>query len=307
MIRFTWLQSRGPILLALAGLAAVAGVSAVTRPHLAHLYDTTVAHCTAQGDCPAATTALLGADHLLQRLLGELVLVAPVLLGMFWAAPVAARELETGTYRLTWTQSVTRTRWLTVKVAVIGLTTIAVAGLLSFLVTRWFGPIDRAAANRFTPAVFDERGIVVIGYAAFAFSLGLTAGALIRRTLPAIAVTLALFVATRTAVTQWIRPHFQTPLTIAGPKLTGPLGRAGGGITPPHPADWMLAHSTHATCTVGTGAHRYACPGAIRQIIYTVQPASRYRLFQYDETATFLAIAIILAALSYWWIRRRIT
>jgi hypothetical protein len=55
-----------------------------------------------------------------------------------------ARELETGTYRLAWTQSVTRTRWLAVKLGVVGLTSVAVAGLLSLMVTWWSSPIDRA-------------------------------------------------------------------------------------------------------------------------------------------------------------------
>ena len=50
------------------------------------------------------------------------VLVAlPALVGAFWGAPLVARELESGTYRLAWAQSVTRTRWLAVKLAVAGL------------------------------------------------------------------------------------------------------------------------------------------------------------------------------------------
>ena len=49
-----------------------------------------------------------------------LLLVVPAIIGIFWGAPLVARELETGTYRLAWTQSVTRTRWLAVKLAVVG-------------------------------------------------------------------------------------------------------------------------------------------------------------------------------------------
>jgi hypothetical protein len=58
--------------------------------------------------------------------------------------------------------------------------------------------------------VFDQRGIVTIGYAAFAFVLGVTAGVLIRRTLPAMA-TLGAFVAARLAMTYWVRPHLIAP------------------------------------------------------------------------------------------------
>ena len=61
---------------------------------------------------------------------------------MFWGAPLVARELETGTFRLAWTQSVTRTRWLAVKLALVGLASMAVAGLLSLILTWWSSPID---------------------------------------------------------------------------------------------------------------------------------------------------------------------
>src|SRR5207253_2085268 len=40
-----------------------------------------------------------------------------------------------------------------------------------------------------------------------AFTLGVTAGALIRRTVPAMAVTLAVFAAVQIAMPLWIRPH----------------------------------------------------------------------------------------------------
>ena len=61
--------------------------------------------------------------------------------------------------------------------------------------------------NRFDPAVFTERGIVAIGYAGFAFALGVAAGAVTRRTLSAMAATLLGFIAVRLAFTFWVRPH----------------------------------------------------------------------------------------------------
>ena len=38
----------------------------------------------------------------------------------FWGAPLVTRELEAGTHRLVWNQSVTRTRWLATKLGLIG-------------------------------------------------------------------------------------------------------------------------------------------------------------------------------------------
>ena len=118
-----------------------------------------------------------------------------------------ARELETGTFRLAWTQSITRTRWLAVKLAVVGLGSVLAAGLFSLMVTWWSTPLDRVQLNRFRPDIFSERGIVAFGYAALAFALGVTAGILIRRTLPAMATTLVGFIAVRLVVQQWVRPH----------------------------------------------------------------------------------------------------
>ena len=104
---------------------------------------------------------------------------------MFWGAPLVAREFETGTFRLAWTQGVTRTRWLAVKLGLGGLVSMAVAGLLSLMVTWWSSPLDRVHANRLTPWSSGCATSSPIGYAAFAFALGVTAGLLFRRMLPA--------------------------------------------------------------------------------------------------------------------------
>jgi hypothetical protein len=102
----------------------------------------------------------------------------PAIIGMFWGAPLIARELEAGTFRVAWTQSVTRARWLAVKLGLAGLASMAAAGLVSLMVTWWSSrvdPLDPFGMNRLQPAMFGTRGIAPIGYAAFAFVLGVTA------------------------------------------------------------------------------------------------------------------------------------
>ena len=185
MIRFTWLQFR-------AQAAVVAGAIALLAV--------------------AAAGPLHRDDGSARLWLGVLVLVAPALIGMFWGAPLVAREFEDGTFRLAWTQSVTRTRWMAVKLAVVGLASMGAAGLFSLVVTWWSSPLDRADLNQF--ATFDQRGIAPIGYAAFAFTLGVLAGALIRRTLPAMFVTLAVFVAVRLTEFSWLRPRLLRPVLL---------------------------------------------------------------------------------------------
>ncbi len=185
MIRFTWLQFRTQAVVVASALALLA----------------------------VAAAGLLHRDDGTARLwLGVLVLVTPALIGMFWGAPLVAREFEEGTFRLAWTQSVTRTRWVVVKLAVVGLASMAAAGLLSLVVTWWSSSLDRADLNQF--ATFDQRGIAPIGYTAFAFTLGVLAGALIRRTLPAMFVTLAVFIAARLAEFSWLRPRLLRPVLL---------------------------------------------------------------------------------------------
>src|SRR5205085_9605797 len=64
----------------------------------------------------------------------------PMLVGVFWGAPLVARELETGTYRLAWTQSITRRRWLTSKLVLFVLATVMLAVGFSFLLGWWLHP-----------------------------------------------------------------------------------------------------------------------------------------------------------------------
>lgn len=210
MTWLSWRQFRGQAYVALGFLAVVGLAFAVTGPGLAHYYSTVVATCQARGDCDVVTGLLLDKQRLL-RSLSVVVLVVPAVIGVFWGAPLVARELEAGTFRLAWTQSVTRTRWLAVKLAVVGLGSVATAGLFSLLVTWWSSPLDTVQADRFRPDFFAERGIVPLGYAAFAFTLGVTVGLLVRRTLPAMAATLVGFVALRVVTTLWVRPHLMPP------------------------------------------------------------------------------------------------
>jgi hypothetical protein len=360
MIRFAWLQARAQTAVVAAALAAVAVIAAVTGPRLLHLYDANVATCQASA-CASATTAFLASYRWMQVFAPPVLLVLPALIGAFWGAPLIARELETGTFRMAWTQSVTRQRWLAVKLLLVGLSSLAATGLLSLILTWWFSPIDRVQQNLLTPSMFGVRGIVPVGYAAFAFALGVTAGALIRRTVPAMAVTLAAFTAARLAVTYYVRPHVFTPLRVVSPFVMGT------GTGPPplpgavKPGDWVLTAQTingagqvigqyggvgpsgninfHVTqgavSLVGVGpcpntfpadavaratARTAAQPPAafnvaaqecvnklgIREIV-TYQPLSHYWPLQWLETLIFLGLAVALAGLCFWRVRRSLT
>jgi hypothetical protein len=332
MIWLTWRQFRAQAVVAAGALALLAVAFAVTGPQLVHLYDTSVATCQAHHDCQIEISAFGSEDSFLQDLIRFVMLVAPALIGIFWGAPLIAHELEAGTQRLAWTQSVTRLRWLSVKLGLAGLASMAAAGLLSLMVTWWSSPFDRLGMNRLDPTVFSERGIAPVGYAAFAFALGVTAGLLIRRTVPAMAVTLAVFAAVLSGFALRVRFHLIPPLHLTSPlnvswvTQSGTVGLAGHsalfvGITPNLPGAWI--NSAQVTTAAGRtslgpplracgpNATYSACTAAIgrlhlRQVV-VYQPASRFWALQWYETAIYLALALALAGFCVWWVRRRVS
>jgi hypothetical protein len=351
MTRFALLQSRTQVLGAMVAVAVLVVVAALTGPYLGHLYATTVASCRARGDCAAAVAAFGPHDGFLRAALPLLMLVVPAVLGIFWGAPLLARELETGTFRLAWTQSVTRSRWLRDKLVVVSVATIVVAGVTSLTATWWLRADDLLDAHRFTPPDFDARALVVVAYAVFAVILGALAGAVIRRTLPAMVATLVTFIGVRLAVALWVRPHFAAPLRMTIPlRLASSFGfmkGAGSAATfEVHGTTIANAwvYSTHLVTYSGQvataaerarfvrqycprlaqpppvsapGQHIQAVPdGAFKacidkastkfHLLVTYQPANRYWTFQWYETALFLVLALALAGVCFWWVRRRI-
>lgn len=278
MIAFSWRQFRSQGMVGVAGLVVVAVVLAVTGPHLVNVYDTAVAACKASGGLSSACRNPVGATYKgLQIAVSALVLVVPALIGMFWGAPLIAHELETGTFRLAWTQSVSRRRWLFVKLGLVGLASMVVAGALSLMANWWASPLDKVNPDRFGPANFALHGFVPAGYAVFAFALAATVGLVMRRTLPAMAVTLAGFIAARLAVTYWLRPHYMSPVTVhqaltvanAGFELNGPIGQPGTASvvaqTPSLPNAWVTgANIVDNAGRAPTSAYiKQACPSLV--------------------------------------------
>ncbi|MEV6523873.1 ABC transporter permease subunit [Longispora sp. NPDC051575] len=340
MIWLTWRQFRVQAGVVFAALAVLGVALAVTGPAMADEYADGMKACTAQGDCGPFTGQFIEDHTSLFVAFSIIVLLLPAIIGMFWGAPLVAREFEAGTHRLVWNQSVPRTRWLVVKISLVGLAAMVAAGLASLAVGWWASPFDQALAvriPRFAPELFDARGIVPVGFAAFAFALGLTVGILVRRTVPAVAVTLALFAVVQVAVPLAVRPHLAEPArvttAITADNISGLMIGSGGRMSVmvdlSQPGGWILSNETvdaagkvvgampesvSAKCTpdgsqTGGIRMRDECYTNISQLGYRQQviyhPAGRYWAFQWAETAIFLVLALGLAAFSFWWIRRR--
>jgi hypothetical protein len=341
MIWLTWRQFRAQAIVAACVLAAVAVMLLISGIGLANLYHASgLPGCQPHGDCASLGSSFIGqlkgSNYELVFYVGiGLIYATPVLIGAFWGAPLVARELETGSYRLAWNQSVTRHRWIVSKVALIGLAAMVLTGLLSLMVSWWAEPVYRAAAasgnnslsvNSFRPALFGSHGIVPIGYAAFAFALGVTAGVLIKRTIPAMAVALGGFVFVQVAWPSWIRPHLISPIQTRVPLTGASISELAivnnsqvivrGSATKPNA--WILSNqSVNSAGKTFTGPPPPAClhgnPQACNNSIgalhlsqlLTYQPASRFWDFQWLETGIFLVVAVALAWFCIWRVGRR--
>ena len=152
------------------------------------------------------------------RLLGTVLIGVPAFIGAFWGAPLLAHELEAGTHRLAWTQSVTRRRWLATNSPSPPRAAVIVPACSASLFTWWSLPFDRFG-NRIGTANFGQRGIAPIAYAVFASRLGTLAGAVLRRTLPAMAATLVGFFVVRFGFQTWVRSHLIGVDTVTVPAV----------------------------------------------------------------------------------------
>src|SRR4051794_29159772 len=190
MIWVTWRQARFELLLGLLVLATLATFFIWTGLNVASSYhDAGIATCIASDSgsdaCINAIDAFIRKFDGLNNLLVWLNFL-PLFLGMLLAAPIVL-ELESGTYRLAWTQGITRGRWLLIKLGLGVLAAAAVSTALVFLWTWWRGPFD-ATQGRFNSDAFNFEGSVPVAYTMYAFALCLAAGTVLRRTVPAIGI-----------------------------------------------------------------------------------------------------------------------
>ncbi|GAA4606224.1 transporter [Actinoallomurus liliacearum] len=331
MIWLAWRQLRTQAVVVFGAIAVLAVLLAATGPRLAHLYHV---HGRAFLDDLGSTESSL-------YLIGTFaVLFTPALIGTFWGAPLVTRELDAGTHRLAWTLT-TRTRWLVVKLGVVGLVAIAATGLLSLAVTWWNGPIDAAIAEnsgapghgvfllpRMQALVFDTRGIAPLGYAAFAFVLGVTIGVVVRRTLPAMALLLALFTVVQVTMAVGVRSHLLPPehvttkITSANLTLIDFTGHLT--VKVDEPGAWIVSqHTVNAAgrvvappswveqCPLENRQGSQACFDRLSDLGYrqlvSYHPAGRFWAFQCEEAAIYLVVALSLAGFCVWWIRRRLS
>ncbi|MGI5240739.1 transporter [Dactylosporangium sp. CA-139066] len=310
MIWLTWRQHRREALFTLLALAALAAFTIPTGVAMHRAFDRDVAGCLRalgagvlvplRGSCqqPASAFADQYAGY---RVVAPLLLFAPAVIGLFWGAPLLARELEQQTHRLVWTQGVGRLRWAATKFGLVLGFAALVAAACAALLSWWLRPLATALGDRFEFPVFDLGGPAAVAYTLFAVALGIAAGADRRKVLPAMGVLLAVFLAARIGVTVFARPGY-LPAEEATVAATSPehFNRLGGG--------WVLDQAVRAPDgrVIHPNAEQRCDPdhpaeecdrGAVNWVRY--QPAQRYWTFQAIESGVFLlgAAGLVLVAL----------
>jgi hypothetical protein len=309
-----WRLHRNQAYLAVAALAALTVILLITGITMADDYRSALANCAATQSCDSLGSVLFRGDGAIMDLV-DLTMVVPLLFGLFWGAPLLAKEFEDGTHNLAWTQGVSRWRWIRANIGWSLLAAAVWGAALAALVSWWRYP-ENALASRFD--AFDVQGIVPVAYALFAVALGIAVGSVIRRVLPSLAVTLAIFVALRVAIGVYLRPHYMAPITKVFPLLGHDSGPSGA---------WMLSQGLlgPAGKSLGPGLGLSEIPAAcqappppgdkgvlsqclashgFRQTL-TYQPAGRFWAFQGIEATIFVVLAAALVGFAVWWVLGR--
>ena len=324
MIAAAWRLQRLVVIVALAVVGAFAIWLAVTGTMQSNAWTTLqqanhgTCLVTPGSACAAAASNYYSLTHLSSVSLG-LLFALPLLLGLLLGAPLVAREIEQRTNRMAWTQSITRTRWLFVKLGVGALTCVALVAALAPLVEWWTNATRRVP--RIYPATFDVAGIVPIAYVLFAFVLGTALGALIRRPGWAFATGVPVYAGIRFLVRFYIRPDLVAPVTVNGNAhgyvTTGwsihggyvPIGRS----FPAVGQSWQSGEEIINRCTfslvrdqkIPTNAWTVCTRREGLHWVTQFQPPNHFWPLQGIEAAIFCVIALALVGSSVlavrWW------
>jgi hypothetical protein len=194
MLWVTWRQQRATFISVPAVLAAAAVLLLVAAARVRGDY----ADLMAQPVHSAAWQTLKGdfnnGDWAFGQAMDFVMQVVPVLIGTFAGAPVLARELENGTFRYAWTQGLRRERWVIAKLALLGAFVAALAAAFSGLFGWFFHPfMSQEAIGALDATVFDTRPVAFAAWTLAAFTLAACSGMLLRRILPAMAVSLGAY------------------------------------------------------------------------------------------------------------------
>ena len=295
MIWVSWRQHRSQAIVGLGLLCALAVYGLVLGLQMRSSFShNSLATCLAHSlgaSCPNSVATFNNSFGSLVNIgFWSVLLLLPGLIGAVVGATVLGRELEMGTWRLAWSQTVPRTRWLAIQLAVVAGGLIALGVAMTLVITWYRAPMDRLTGH-FVQNAYDYEGLVFTAYILFAFGLAVLFGQLLRRTIPAMLSALVPWVAVRLIVEFLLRPHFMAPLQLTHPILVhcsgGPCG--GNGIVDVPPSTGHIGNLP----VTGSGS------------VTLYQPASRFWEFQSIEAGIFVALTLLALGVAMWLLHRR--
>jgi ABC-type transport system involved in multi-copper enzyme maturation permease subunit len=293
MIWVSWRQHRSQAVVGLGILCALAVYGLVLGLQMRSSFShNNLATCLAHSLGTSCPNAVANFDDSFGSLVNigfwAVLLLLPGLVGAVVGATVLGRELEMGTWRLAWSQTVPRTRWLVTQLAVAATGLIVLGAAMTLVITWYRAPMDRLTGH-FVHNAYDYEGLVLTAYILFAFGLAVLAGQLLRRAIPGMLSALVLWVAVRIFVEFALRPHLMTPLKLTRAITQNCAGHVcgGNGIVNVPPATGHIGD-----LLVGTTGSAY-------------QPASRLWAFQSIEAGIFVALTLAVLGIAVWLIHRR--
>jgi ABC-type transport system involved in multi-copper enzyme maturation permease subunit len=233
---------------------------------------------------------------------GVLVLTAlPGLFGLALGASLVGEEVSNQTNRLAWSQSISRTRWLSSKLAVGTAVVVLLTLVLVPILNWWTGAVNLGLDVQ--PKLFDITGVVIISYALFAFMLGSTLGAFIQRPAWAFAAGIPVFGIIRLAV-GGLRSLLASPAILIQPFQKAPpngwvlqsgylpLGRT----SPEHGRKWSGYAQQVDSCfnrvSSLVGQEHCALVAHVHWV-WQYQPESHYWPLQWTETGIYVGLAFV--------------
>jgi hypothetical protein len=316
----TWLIWRQHRLQAAVILLALAALALLMLPTGLAMHDALTANGLSEclsapgpedGNCLVLDQAFSDRFSGLESLSAAFLFV-PLFAGMFLGAPLVARELEHGTHRLVWTQSVTRVRWALGKIGFVTAAGVAIGASFALLLGWWIEPLNAVNGNRLEPGFFDMQGLVPMAYTVFAVALGVVASTYARSVLPALAITAGAFITARIVVLFWVRERFLSPVRVTEPVVGGrEISSDDGWIlgTSLHDAHGNVLSSAQSVCLRGDEAcaDKFGSgPLAGAYNVTEYHPLDRFWTFQLIESGIFVAAALLLFAFAVYRIRRRL-
>jgi hypothetical protein len=254
-------------------------------------------------------------------LMGVLLVVLPGIVGAVVGAPLIGRELESGVFRYSWTQGAGRMRWAVAVIIPVAIVVMVLMGALGLLVAYQRAPtVAAGSSQRLDGSTFPTTGVAVLGWTLLGVSLGVLAGLVWRRVVPAVATSFVAWFGLA-LLSSVLRPHLLTPLTTKGEVPNGALDISAQWTKGGAPVSLSEVSSVLAKVGVnmskdGFSAHAdkggAAPPDPIKYLaqqgylqVHTYQPDGRYWTFQWIELGWLTLASLILLGLTFWLVRRR--